>query len=166
MLARWLVTLFLSLALGGGLYAAYYAYLENENATVNKLALEASLRQLTTIEQTLRKQAQLVSEWTTLWEETQEVGLMQDKWVTNQLDSKRVADWTQVEQFLSFLSNTDPVSTGYWFKPDYISVVRGDRGEDAGLEEDVEDAAASDEEAEDGATYTLTGKGEFLIPKL
>jgi hypothetical protein len=166
MLARWLVTLFLSLALGGGLYAAYYAYLENENAKANKEALEASLRQLTTVEQTLRQQAQQVASWTTLWEDTQEVGLIQDKWVTNQLDSKRVADWTQVEQFLSFLSNTDPVSTGYWFKPDYISVVRGDRGEDEELEEDEEETAPSDEDAEDGATYTLTGKGEFLIPKL
>ena len=166
MLARWLVTLFLSVALGGGLYAAYYAYLENENAKVNKEALEASLRQLTTVERTLRQQAQQVSSWTTLWEETQEVGLLQDKWIINKLDSHRVADWTQVEQFLSFLSNTDPVSTGYWFKPDYISIERGGRGEEVGQEEDEEEIKVSGEETGDGETYTLIGKGEFLIPKL
>ena len=166
MLARWLITLFLSLALGGGLYAAYYAYLENENAKANKEAVEASLRQLTAVEQTLRQQEQQVSSWAALWEEAQEVGLARDRWVTNQLDSHRVADWTQVAQLLSFLSNTDPVSTGYWFKPDYISVVRGDRGGEAGQEGEEEELTLSGEEEVDGKTYTVTAKGEFLIPKL
>ncbi|MGE4299416.1 MAG: hypothetical protein AB7E47_15475 [Desulfovibrionaceae bacterium] len=162
------------------MYGTHFSYQNYQAQTDYTQFLQKKLRDLQNQEQQLIQEAKSIEAWNTLWAQVNDARIDPDHWFINTIDISRSLPWTDLEQLFVFLSNGNPKTTGYWFKPEFLSVTRGAAaaqapapgaagaaGAQGAARPGTPPPARTDKPADDAVeTYTFRVRGQFLIPKL
>jgi hypothetical protein len=167
---KWIASLLLALLAAGGIYQINELYKGFQGKQGYQRQLEKQLADLREQERQLTREAERIQAWNTLWEDVQKARVEPSNWFSNHVDIQRNLSWPELEQLLVFLSNGDPQTTGYWFKPEHFAIRR-----DANVAGPAPATRAKGAKAPAPAAtpvgdgephFGVTVQGEFLIPKL